>query len=117
MRRWLGRVWAAIRQILEIHDLLDWVGWWRPLVVALISSASVVWGYVKKLAGPELTAIFLVVFAAIVVLWRAISMAKSGQLWRQDFQASMATPSATLEPKLIRGRRSQSAKASGKNRG
>jgi hypothetical protein len=82
MRRWLrlGQLWSAVRQILSIRSLLEWVGWWKPLVAAMTAIALAMWGHIEGLQQSQLIVIALGAFAAVlfiltssVVLWRAMS--------------------------------------------
>lgn len=98
----LNRVWGAIRQILSIRGLLEWLGWWKVITAAAPSIATSIWAHVYGLPAPVVAVLGMVVFAACLVIWRALQMAKAEILYKQEFNATKPPFAATLGVKLIR---------------
>jgi hypothetical protein len=69
------RFWSAIRQILSIRSLLQWLGLWHyiPTVVSvLVSLGFGAWAYLRGLSGPNIALIVIASFGLITVIGSAI---------------------------------------------
>jgi hypothetical protein len=75
LRRKLGKAWNAIRQILSVRGLLQWLGLWKYCAAVgtlLISLALGAWADVGGLSGPNIALIVIASFCLITVIGSAI---------------------------------------------
>jgi hypothetical protein len=72
MKKWLGKLWAAYKNVGATRGLLQWVGLWQWVVIAAATVGTWLWARVTHLNGPEQFALALMVFvfvlAAVVIL-------------------------------------------------
>jgi hypothetical protein len=65
VRKRLERVWNAIRQVLAVRGLLQWLGLGKHIPLMLTGLASIalgIWGYLRGLPGPIIAFLVIVCF-------------------------------------------------------
>jgi hypothetical protein len=108
MRKLPRRLWSAIRQVLALRGLLQWIGWWGTVWASLASAALAIGARLDGLAWPISVTLAVLVFAAIAaisVLWRVwfspsntaarIGRLPSGGLTWQPTRVPISIPSAS----------------------
>jgi hypothetical protein len=70
-----------VRHILAIRGLLQWMGWWKPLVTAAAAAGVTLWSYVEGIRGPVLLLIALVFFVFVLIGWRAFTYPRNQFAW------------------------------------
>jgi hypothetical protein len=71
------RLWNLVRQVLAVRGLLDWIGWWKPVVGAIPAIATAAFAIARHAPSLVVGISGPVVFVSVLFVWRAVALWKT----------------------------------------